>query len=104
MINIRSVAVSLAKSHIEDEPDIQAVYWFPSGSGGKAEIRLIEVSRNAIPSGTVHPFSFAPIPAVPYRTLVADVTLEEWEKICSGEIELPKGWSLQTKVNLTPGS
>lgn len=104
MSKIKSVAISLAKSHVASEPDIQAVYWFPSGSESNAEIRLIEVSSNAIPSGTVHPFSFAPIPAVPYRTLVADVTLEEWEKICNGEIELPKGWSLQNKVNLTPGS
>ena len=103
MSKIKSVAISLAESHVDIEPDIELVFWFPAASESEDEIRLIEVSGSAIPSGTVHPVPFAPTSDVPYRTLVADVTLEEWDKICNGEIELPQGWSLEAKEDLTPG-
>lgn len=102
MSKIKSAAISLAESHVDIEPDIERVFWFPPDGESEDEIRLIEVSGNAIPSGTVHPVPFAPTTDVPYRTLVADVTLKEWDQICKGEIELPQGWSLEGHQNITP--
>ncbi len=100
MSKIKSVAISLAKSHVDIEPDIERVLWFPSKS--EDEIRLIEVSGNAIKSGAVHPVPFASTKNIPYRTLVADVTPEEWGKICGGEIKLPQEWSLEDHEDITP--
>jgi hypothetical protein len=91
-IAIDTVAKDLVRHHFEIEPHIERIVWLASEGD---EIRLIEITPEAIPSGMVHPFPFHPTPEVPYRTLVADVTPDEWNKIQRQEIPLPQGWSLQ---------
>ena len=100
MSKIESVAISLAKSHVNIESHIERVVWFPAENEDK--IQLIEVSRNAIPIGAVCPFSFARTKDVQYQTFIADVTVDEWDKICDGKIKLPQGWSLKSRVDVTP--
>lgn len=54
--------------------------------------RLIEVNDATIPTGAVMPFLFEPSAGVPWRTLIADVTPDEWEAIQARKIPLPNGW------------
>lgn len=90
---IDDIVKEVVQTHFEEEAEIETVIWLPHGADN--EIRLIEISPLAIPSGTVSPFPFAPTDAVPFRMLIADLTPKEWAGVQRGEIKLPRGWSLE---------
>ena len=56
-------------------------------------IKLLEVNANTVPSG-IMPLRFgaAPSIAVPFPTVVVEVTPDEFQKIQSQELKLPSGW------------
>jgi len=83
----------LAQDNFEVEDGLERIVWLRHGEGDK--IRLIEVNRNGFPTGRIEAFYFAPSEEVPFKTYLADVTPEEWQRILSGEIPLPEGWSLE---------
>jgi hypothetical protein len=53
---------------------------------------LIEVNDEAIPTGRIEPFYFAPSEDFVWSIYIADVTRNEWEGIEKGTIKLPQGW------------
>lgn len=90
---ITAEAVSLlAQLHFEADRGIEQIIWIPH----EKEIRLLEVNRTAIPSGSVLVFSFAPSDDLPFRMLIADITPTEWKQLQNGDIPLPEGWDLET--------
>ena len=84
----------LAALHFQIEQSIEQIVWVRSGD--EKEIRLIEVNRTALPTGSVEVFRFAPSQDVPFPMLIADVTPKEWDKIAGGDIRLPDGWDLES--------
>jgi len=82
----------LAELHFEADNAIEQIIWVAH----EKEIRLLEVNRTAIPSGTVLVFRFAPSEDLPFPIFIADVTPLEWEQIQRGQIPLPEGWDLAT--------
>ncbi len=84
---------SLAQLHFEADDGIEQIIWVRSGD--EKEIRLIEVSRTALPTESIQVFRFAPSEDVPFPIFITDVRPTEWERIQSGDIPLPEGWSLE---------
>ena len=51
-------------------------------------------TASRFPTGSVEPYAFAPSKSVPFPTVIAEVTPEEYERLQRGELKLPAGWSL----------
>ena len=94
---INDIVRRMVRSHFETEDVIDRVVWFKSRNGVE-EIHLLEVNREAIPSGAVMTFYIGKSKKFPLPTLLADVTPTEWKKIRAGKIPLPEGWSLKNAV------
>jgi len=84
---------SLAQLHFDADDEIEQIIWVKSDE--ERLIRLIEVNRTALPTESVQAFRFAPSEDVPFPIYIADVRPTEWERIQSGDIPLPEGWSLE---------
>ena len=58
-------------------------------------IKLLEVNTNTVASGVL-PVQFGPAPAsgIPYPSIIVEVSPEEFEKIKTKELMLPKGWQV----------
>jgi hypothetical protein len=87
---IEAIARRMVRDHFETEEFLDRIIWFKS-AGNEEEIHLIEVNRDADPSGTVMTLYFGETKKFPLPALVADVTPEEWEQIRIGKIPLPQG-------------
>jgi hypothetical protein len=90
---VEEVVCRLVQSHFEIEESIDEIVWLRDGEN--KEIRLIEINRNTLPMGSVLAFYFAPSEDVPFPVRIADVTLQEWKRVQSGDIPLPPGWTLR---------
>jgi hypothetical protein len=90
------VVTLLAAQHFRLEPDLSRVVRIVSSDENEPDepIKLLEVNAATIATGNVEAFGFPPTPAVPFATLIAEVTPEEYARIESREIRLPQGWSL----------
>jgi hypothetical protein len=93
----KEAADSLIDWHFHMEPELVEVYRFVSDNEDAPEepIKLLEVNAATFASGSVDPFSFAPSTETPYRTVVAEITPEELERVRRNEIRLPSGWRLE---------
>ncbi len=94
---IKDIVQRMVREHFETEDSIDRVIWFKNHND-TGEIRLLEVNREAIPSGAVMTFYVGKSKKFPLPALLADVTPEEWKKIRAGKISLPSGWSLKNAV------
>jgi hypothetical protein len=92
----KAAAEKLIAWHFEVEPDLVEVLHIISDNEDASDepIKLLEINAATPPSGSVDPFSFAPSTETPYRTAVAEITPEEFERLKRDEIKLPAGWSL----------
>jgi hypothetical protein len=99
-----AMAADYARRHRAADSAIVAVYYLPSGSPHN-EIRLVEVNK-AI-TGTAHPepidFGVDGGTAGEHKLVVFDVTPEQWEEVGSGDLDLPKGWSLEGSQEVGKG-
>jgi hypothetical protein len=57
-------------------------------------IKLLDVNAAIVATGSVEPFAFSPSESIPFPTVIAEVTPEEFERIQRAELMLPNGWSL----------
>lgn len=89
---IEKMVRRMALEHFEIEEGIERVIWLKNS--GEKEIHLIEVNRNTFPEGKILTFYLGATEEYPLPVRLADITPEEWEKVKSGLIGLPKGWSL----------
>ncbi|MBY0589089.1 hypothetical protein K2X85_18090 [bacterium] len=96
------VARTLAKKHFEAEVGLQKIILLSGGNDAEATptepIKLLEVHADAVPSGLL-PIAFGPSPAsgVPYPTVILEVSPDEFKKIQSQELPLPRQWTLGTE-------
>ncbi len=94
MPNKDSVAKALVEAHFAVEPHLTEV-WRVIGdneSSATEPIKLLEVNVATVATGSVTPFAFSPTQDVPYPTVVAEVTPEEFEAAKHDPSRLPKGW------------
>jgi hypothetical protein len=89
-----TVARSLAEAHRLDFPAIRRIVRVVVADESSAyePVKLLEVNPETSPSGIV-PVVFGPLPPkYPYPSVVIEVTEEEYQRICSGDLLLPEGW------------
>lgn len=101
------VARDLANTHYQTETGLTRIFRLR----GKAEvevsatepIKLLEVNENTFASG-VHPLQFGPAPAsgIPFPSVIVEVTPDEFSKIQSEELKLPRGWVLGEELSRSP--
>lgn len=101
------VARTLAKKHFQAEGGLQRIFLL-TGIAELEEkpaepIMLLEVNANTVPSGVL-PVSFGPAPAsgIPYPSVIVEVSPEEFAKIETHELSLPKGWLLGEELLRPP--
>jgi hypothetical protein len=89
-------ARELAEWHFGVEPDLTLVIRIVADDEDAPDepIKLLEVNAATVATGSVEPFAFAPSESVPFPTVIAEVTPDEYESIKHKQIELPTGWSL----------
>jgi len=80
----------IAKEHFKIEPELYLVAVYLKKP--EYNFLLVEVNEEAIPTGNIEPFYFAPTEDFPWPIYVADVTREEWTKLESSIIKMPPGW------------
>lgn len=90
--SIEEIVRRMVREHFDLEEGIERVIWIKND--GVKEIHLIEVNRNTFPEGKVLTFYLGATEEYPLPVRLADITPEEWDKVKSGLIPLPKGWSL----------
>src|SRR5215210_892872 len=91
-----AVARRLIDWHFAVEPELREVYRIVMDDEGSQEepIRLLEVNAATVPTGSVEPFVFSPTSEIPFLTVIAEVTPEEFEMLRSKPEALPRGWDL----------
>jgi len=79
--------------HFEVEPGMRQIFYIDLPGD---RIGLLEVNEHTPPTGSVDPFVFSPSGDIPYTTVVAEITPEEYERLRSNPqaLPLPEGWSL----------
>jgi hypothetical protein len=100
-------AKELAWRHYQTEPGLTQVIRFsgaPTVEATSSEpIKLLEVNTNTIPSG-VMPLHFGPVRAsgFVFPSVIIEVTPEEFVKIQSHELKLPRGWEFDEVLPKPP--
>lgn len=89
-------ARELAEWHFSVEPDLKRVIRIVADDEDAPgePIKFLEINAVTVATGSVEAFGFAASPSVPFPTMVAEVTPEEYERVERNEIKLPAGWSL----------
>jgi hypothetical protein len=93
------VARHLAQTHFELEAGMTHIFRLIGSTEAEAReiepIKLLEVNEATVSAGIL-PLHFGPMPmaGVPYRTVIISVTPEEFEKIKSKQLNLPRDWKL----------
>jgi hypothetical protein len=95
----------LAEWHFGVEPDLTLVIRIVGDDEDAVDepIKLLEVNAATVATGSVEPYAFAASASVPFPTVIAEITPEEYERIRRDEIKLPTGWSLnKTQLFIRP--
>jgi len=97
-----SMARWYAKEHLKTDPGIVAVYYLPANADER-EIRFVEINqligdRN---DDALEPIDFGVDTGMntAHKLFVLDVTPDQWERIRSQELSLPRNWSLDGAVH-----
>lgn len=104
-----AVAKELAKKHYQAEAGLQKVIRLTGSAEVEVRpyepIKLLEVNANTVPSGVL-PVRFGPAPAsgIPYPSVIVEVSPDEFSKIQSHDLQLPKGWFLGEELPKPPDS
>ena len=99
MLTIDEEAVKLAEIHYQDAPPQTRIYHIhgatPIRSQTSTPAAILEVTEFTAPMG-VMPLGFGPDPDQGLRrpSVVIQITPEEFERIQSGELKLPEGWTV----------
>lgn len=97
------VARALIAEHFAIEPHLQAVYRMVAENEASVTepIKLLEVNAATVRTGRVTPFEFSPTQKIPFPTVIAEVTPEEFEVLQADSSKLPKGWRLDRALRFT---
>lgn len=93
----------LAQVHYEIEAGITQIFRIISTHDREDRveepIKLLEVNEDTVAAGIVPlQFAAAPAEAVPFASIIVEITPAEYEKLSSRELALPDGWSLGTAI------
>lgn len=86
----------LARQHLRFDSRLTQAVYLPAGAP-EDEVRLLEVNTGLFvqPGDPIVSFQSTPSNSdMPFRTWIADVTPDEWQRICKNPALLPEGWSL----------
>lgn len=88
------IARTLADAHRRFEPGITRIIRVVGDSEDDPgePVKLLEVNPDTSPSGIV-PIAFGPLPpAIPFPSVIIEVTEGEYENLRKGVLSLPDGW------------
>ena len=87
----------LVNGNFKVEPELLKVVRFLAKNEDDAQepIKLLAITTSTVSTLTVERYAFPPTDSVPYPTVIAEVTPEEFERIRRHELKLPEGWSLE---------
>lgn len=90
------VAQELIDAHFDVEPHLVEIWRIVGDNEASPTepIKLIEVNVATVATGSVTPFAFAPTQEVPFPTVVAEVTPDEFDAVRRDPKRLPNGWRL----------
>jgi hypothetical protein len=100
-------ARDLARRHYEVEAGLIHVFRIAGDQAvefrSDEPIKLLEVNEYTVPSG-IMPIQFGPSPAsgVHYPSVIVEVTPDEYERIRTGEMKLPNGWTIGEEIPKAP--
>ena len=91
---------TLAEWHSgSDLPDLE-VYSFDDPQGNV--VRLLEVSSQFPATGKVVAYPFGRSETFPFKSAVAQISPQEWDRVKQGQLPLPAGWDLSTAQKVRP--
>jgi len=96
-------ANDLARRHYETETGLTRIIRLNGGAEAEVTalepIKLLEVNENTFASG-VQPLHFGPAPAsgVMFPSVIVEVTPDEFDRIRSHDLRLPRGWTLGDEI------
>src|SRR5437879_5921190 len=96
----QEAAQKLAQAHFLIEEGLVNIFRLVSQAESDAEpIKLLEVNRDTVATG-IMPLGFdaAPERGIPYRSVIIEVTPEEYQRIRSAELNLPNGWQIADEI------
>lgn len=91
-----ATAKELAQAHRNFDSSIERIVRIVSEAESDAAepVKLLEVNPSTSPSGIL-PIAFgADPPAIPFPSIIVEVTEDEFERIKAGNLTLPQGWRL----------
>lgn len=90
-----AIAADLINWHFKVEPGLVLVYRVISENESDPDepIRLLEVNTSTVATGSFDAFGFAPTSEVPYRTVIAEVTPDEFTELRKAG-KIPPGWDI----------
>lgn len=88
-------AKRLSDWHFKVEPGMRQIFYINLPGD---RIGLLEVNEHTPPTGSIETFVFAPSGDIPYTTVVAEITPEEFQRLREDPqaLPLPEGWNLLT--------
>jgi hypothetical protein len=89
-------ARELIARHFRGEPALRRIYWIVTAADASDDepIKLLEVNQNAPNETQLEFFNFPPSEHFPYRSLVAEISPAQLERVRDGTILLPDGWDI----------
>jgi predicted ATP-binding protein involved in virulence len=97
-----AAAEHLSRWHFLAEPGIQEIHRIlaPREVVEEEPIKLLEVVASRRHTAELTCIEIEPIPDIPYRTRILQLSPEELAQVQNGELELPEGWSLERRQYL----
>ncbi|MFM7843637.1 MAG: hypothetical protein ACKPEY_05330 [Planctomycetota bacterium] len=96
-----SMAQWYAHEHLKTDPGIRTIHYLPTDAGER-EIRFIEINTLLADrtDDALEPIDFGVDMGSDnaHSLYVLDVTENQWTRLESGKLALPKGWSLADKA------
>lgn len=90
-------ARELIARHFRGEAALRRIYWIATPNESDDEpIKLLEVNQNVPNDSQIEFFNFAASEHFPYRSLVAEISPAQLERVREGSILLPDGWDIAT--------
>lgn len=99
------VARKLAHEHFHTEVGLTQIFRIRGHAEVEVNhvepIKLLEVNENTFSAG-VHPLQFGPANGIPFPSVIVEVTPDEFAKIQSDQLKLPKGWTIGEEIAKIP--
>ena len=102
--HLQSLASRHAKAHLDGDPAVVSVYWFPTDPNER-EVRLLEVTTEPPLNGRdLEPISFGVDTQSPSAHVLSiiDCSEDEIGLVLAGEQSLPSGWVVTDALKFDP--